>query len=199
MYRRALARCISAGVQVVNLSIGGGGAPDFQEQQLFNSLIQRGVSIVAAMGNNNSFAPSYPAAIPGVIAVGATSIDDSRASFSNMGPHIALCAPGVSIWSTLPTYPGNTGYFPKPTFPPTPDMSRPILREENYAAWQGTSMASPHVAGAAALLLANKGDLNGAAVKQRLQSSAVKVSGMQGQNFTQLYGSGRLDLAKLLQ
>ncbi len=199
MYRRALARCISAHIQVINLSIGGGGAPDFQERQLFNSLIQRGVSIVAAMGNETSFTPSYPAAIPGVIAIGATSIDDSRASFSNMGSHIALCAPGVSIWSTLPTYPGNTGYFPKPTFPPSPDMSRPMSRDVNYAAWQGTSMASPHVAGAAALLLAKKGNLNGAAVKQRLQTAAAKVPGMQGQLFTQLFGSGRLDLAKLLQ
>ena len=199
MYRRALARCISAEVQVINLSIGGGGAPDFQEQQLFNSLLQRGVSIVAAMGNENSFNPSFPAAIPGVIAVGATSIDDSRATFSNMGPHIALCAPGVSIWSTLPTYPGNTGFFPKPTFPPSLDLSRPMSRDVNYAAWQGTSMASPHVAGAAALLLANKGNLNGAAVKQRLRNSAAKVPGMQGQAFTQLFGSGRLDLAKLLQ
>jgi subtilisin family serine protease len=199
MYRRALARCVSAGIDVVNLSIGGPGAPDFQEQQLFKALINKGVSVVAAMGNENSLKPSYPAAIPGVIAVGATSIDDSRAPFSNMGPHIALCAPGVGIWSTLPTYPGNMGYRAKNTFPPTPDMSRPIPRGVNYGAWDGTSMAAPHVTSAAALVLANKGMQSGAAVKQRLQKSAAKVPGMNGQNFTPEYGSGRLDLFQLLK
>jgi len=151
------------------------------------------------MGNENSLRASYPAAIPGVIAVGATSIDDSRASFSNMGPHIALSAPGVSIWSTLPTYPGNTGYRAKSTFPPTPDMSRPFSREVNYAAWNGTSMATPHVAGAAALLLANKGLQSGASVKRRLQKSAAKVPGMKRQSFTHEFGSGRLDLFQLLK
>jgi len=198
MYRRSLSRCATLGVQVVNLSIGGRGAPDFQERTLFRTLVQRGVSVVAAMGNEGSFIASYPAAISGVIAVGATSIDDRKADFSNMGPHIALCAPGVSIWSTLPTYAGNQGFRAKPTFPPTPDLARPLSRDRNYAAWDGTSMASPHVAGAAALVLARFGQQSAAQMKDRLQSRAVKVAGMNGEDFTQEYGSGRLDLYKLL-
>jgi subtilisin family serine protease len=133
-----------------------------------------------------------------VIAVGATSIDDRRASFSNFGGHISVSAPGVGIWSTLPTYPGNMGYRARPTFPPQPDMTKPLPRETNYAPWDGTSMASPHIAGAVALLLAKHGPMKPADVKKKLEATAVEVPAMQGQNFTQEFGYGRLDLVKLL-
>lgn len=203
MYLRALSRCLTLGINVINLSIGGPGAPSSQERQLFNALLQRGVSIVAAMGNENTSQLSYPAAIPGVIAVGATSINDTRAIFgggggSNFGAHISVCAPGKAIWSTLPRYPGNQGYYARPTLPPTPDFNRPLSRDVDYAAWDGTSMASPHVAGAAALVLANRGPMTGAQVKARLEAKAVKIPAMAGQPFTIEYGHGRLDLFSLL-
>ena len=198
MYQRALSRCLTLKVNVINLSIGGRGAPSANEQLLFTKLLQAGTTIVAAMGNENTSQPSYPAAIAGVIAVGATSINDVRASFSNYGGHITLTAPGVGIWSTLPTYAGNMGYRARPTFPPQPDFTRPLPRDTDYASWQGTSMASPHVAAAVALLLAKNSGMTPAAVRQKLQSSAVKVPAMQGQNFTQEYGYGRLDLVNLL-
>ncbi len=198
MYAKALAKCVSLGIQVINLSIGGRGAPSANEASLFRSLIQNGTTVVAAMGNSNSSILEYPAAIPGVIAVGATSINDTRATFSNYGSHINLCAPGVGIWSTIPTYAGNSGYQARPTFPPTPDFSRQIPRDVDYANWQGTSMASPHVAGAVALLLANKGPMTPAQVAQKLMAKAVKVPAMGGQSFTPEYGAGRLDLEALL-
>jgi len=198
MYQRALARCRTLAMNVVNLSIGGYGAPSANESLLFNKLLQSGTTIVAAMGNDNSSQPSYPAAIPGVVAVGATSINDVRASFSNFGGHISICAPGQGIWSTLPTYPGNTGYWPKNTFPVKPDLTRPMSRDTDYASWDGTSMATPHVTGAVALLLAANGAMSPAAVKQRLESRARKVPAMQGQNFSQEYGYGRLDVFRLL-
>jgi subtilisin family serine protease len=198
MYQRALSRCLTLGVKVVNLSIGGGGAPSANEQLLFSKLIQAGVTVVAAMGNEASSRPSYPAAIPGVIAVGASSINDSRASFSNIGGHITLVAPGQGIWSTLPTYPGNMGYYPRNMFPPQPDFSRPMPRDIDYASWDGTSMATPHVTAAVALLLADKGNMASGDVRQKLRKAAVKVSRMQGQDFTPEYGFGRLDLLKLL-
>lgn len=198
MYAKALARCVSLGIHVVNLSIGGRGAPSTNESNLFKNLIQNGTTVVAAMGNSDSSILEYPAAIPGVIAVGATTINDTRATFSNYGSHINLCAPGVGIWSTVPTYAGNGGYYPRPTFPPSPDFTRPIPREVDYANWQGTSMAAPHVAAAVALLLANKGPLTPAQVAQQLKSKAIKVPAMGGQSFTHEYGSGRLDLEALL-
>jgi subtilisin family serine protease len=199
MYRRALADCVEQGVDVVNLSIGGGGRPDFEEQMLFNSLLANGTTVVASMGNGRqSGSPiSYPAAIPGVIAVGATDRLDRVANFSNAGNHISLSAPGVAIWSTLPTYPGQTGF--------EPDFRNgrlvpgdPIIRETDYDAWQGTSMASPHVAAAAALLLANKGRMSGAQVRTQLMETADKVPAMGGADWHIDYGAGRLNLLKLL-
>lgn len=198
MYMRALSRCLTLNVGVVNLSIGGRGAPSSQEKHLFSALIQNNTVVVAAMGNESSSIQSYPAAIPRVIAVGATRIDDRRASFSNYGPHISLTAPGEAIWSTLPTYPGNQGYYPRPTFPPTPDLTRPIIRDTDYAAWNGTSMASPHVAAAAALLKARHPNYTVAQVRQKLEQTAHKVPAMMGQNFSHEYGFGRLDLERLL-
>jgi len=68
----------------------------------------------------------------------------------------------------------------------------------NYAALRGTSMASPHVAGAVALLLANKGNMSPAEVRTRLMQTADKVPGMGGLNFHPDYGAGRLNLLRLL-
>ncbi len=199
MYRRALLDCIEQGVDVVNLSIGGGGAPDFIEQILFNILLASGTTVVASMGNERQFGSptSYPGAIPGVIAVGATNINDKIASFSNAGNYISLSAPGVAIWSTLPTYPGQTGFdanFVNGNFVP----GTPEARETDYNAWNGTSMASPHVAAAAALLLANKGNMSGAQVRTMLMDTADKVPDMGGANWDINFGAGRLNLLKLL-
>ncbi len=200
MYRRALAQCLDQQIQVVNLSIGGGGEPDRQELDLFRALLANGTTIVAAMGNERrrGSPTSYPAAIPGVIAVGATTIDDSIANFSNRGSHITLCAPGVGIWSTLPTYPGQFGFEAVRNSAGRPIEGRRIEREVNYDSWPGTSMATPHVAASAALLLANKGQMSPADVRTQLQATADHVSGMGNTTFHPDYGAGRLNLMRLL-
>jgi hypothetical protein len=200
MYFRALADCLEQKVDVVNLSIGGGGAPDHFEATLFDQLIKQGVTVVAAMGNERQEGSpiSYPAAIPGLIAVGATKIDDKVASFSNRGNHISLCAPGVGIWSTLPTTPGQFGFRAERGTDGRPREGKPDRRETDYDAWDGTSMATPHVAAAAALLLSNRGKMTPADVRARLMATAVKVKRMGGKSFHPDYGAGRLDLLKLL-
>jgi subtilisin family serine protease len=200
MYRRALAQCLQQRVNVINLSIGGPGEPDFQERQLFNALLANGTTVVAAMGNGRQFGSpkEYPGAIPGVIAVGATDMADRVSYFSTRGNHIALCAPGEAIWSTLPTYPGQTEFAAVIGPSGKPIEGKALKRETDYAAWQGTSMATPHVAGAVALLLANRGSMAPVAVKQRLQQRADPVIGMQGQPFHPDYGRGRLNLLRLL-
>ncbi|MBW4570784.1 MAG: S8 family serine peptidase [Tolypothrix carrinoi HA7290-LM1] len=200
MYLRALADCLDQGVDVINLSIGGPGRPDAQEQALFDALLANGTTIVAAMGNERmeGSPTSYPAAIPGVIAVGATSINDTVANFSNRGNHISLSAPGVGIWSTLPTYPGQFGFEAIPGADGRPIEGKPLRRETDYDAWNGTSMATPNVVGAVALLLANKGKMSADSVRIQLTNTADKVAGMRGRNFSPDYGAGRLNLLRLL-
>lgn len=201
MYLRALTECVDEEIDVINLSIGGPGAPSREEEEAFTALLQRGTTIVAAMGNEREInsPTSYPAAIEGVIAVGATSINDSVAEFSNRGSHISLCAPGKAIWSTLPTYDGQFGFEAVIGTDGRVREGKAQDRETDYDAWDGTSMASPHVAAAAALLLANKGTLTPAQVKKRLEDSADRVPGMGSRRFHPDFGRGRLNLLRLLR
>lgn len=110
---------------VISMSLGGPSG-NSQLQNAINFALSNGVVVVAATGNDGASSPSYPAAYPGVIKVGATDINDNIASWSNRGE--TILAPGVSILSTLP---GST-----------------------YDSWSGTSMATPHVSGVAALAIA---------------------------------------------
>jgi subtilisin family serine protease len=200
MYLRALTECLDLGVNVINLSIGGSGEPDQAEREIFEALIESGTTIVAAMGNERQEGNpiSYPAAIPGIIAVGATNIDDSVANFSNRGNHISISAPGVAIWSTLPTYGGQQGFEAVRDPAGSWVQGRAFVREVNYDAWPGTSMATPHVTAAVALLLANQGMGTPASVRERLMETADRVAGMKGDDFHPDYGAGRLNLRRLL-
>ena len=201
MYLRALLDCIEEGVAVVNLSIGGRGRPSAAEASAFSALLAGGASVVAAMGNERiSGSPtSYPAAIPGVIAVGATGINDRVTSFSNRGNHITITAPGDAIWSTLPTYPGQTEWDGARGTDGRWRPARPRQRETDYDAWPGTSIAAPHVTAAIALLRANAGAQSPVAVRRALIEAADKVQEMGGADFHTDYGYGRLNLERLLQ
>ena len=114
------------GAQVINLSLGGAVDSSTLSTAVTYAL-DHGVVLVAAAGNDGFSVRAYPAAYPGVIAVAATDIGDSAATFSNYGSWISLAAPGVGILTT--------------------DISG------GYSDSTGTSPASPFVAGAAALVL----------------------------------------------
>jgi subtilisin family serine protease len=120
------------------------------------------------------------------------------AEFSNRGDLISLCAPGVGIWSTLPTYPGQLEFEAFPGLFGRCIQGRPRSRESAYDAWLGTSMASPHVAAAVALLLANRGKMSPADARDRLIATVDKVPAMHGADFDSDYGAGRLNLLRLL-
>lgn len=180
-YLRALGAVLGSGAKVLNLSIGGSVRSE-TEQLLFNRLELAGVTVVAAMGNefDHGNPVEYPAGYQNVFAVGATSETDLRASFSNTGRHIQICAPGTNILSTLPT------------------VTSPHRSESGYAAWSGTSMATPHVSGAAALLAELHPDWTPADIKTKLIESARKLPAMRGRSWTQGYGNGMLDLEAAL-
>jgi subtilisin family serine protease len=194
-FARALARCLDESFDVVNLSIGGAVRND-DEAEAIDDLIDAGIVIVAAMGNAASSAPSYPAAYADVIAVGASDANDAVAAFSNRGPHIGLLAPGTSILSTLPTYPGAVQWSASWTGAGF-QLGTAVARETHHAAWDGTSMATPHVAAAVALLRHRHPGESVAQTRARLQAACVPVPSMNGATFTEACGYGRLDWSKL--
>jgi subtilisin family serine protease len=163
----------------VNLSIGG-TAHSPTEEFLFKRLIDSGCTVVAAMGNEfgEGNPVEFPAAYPNVIAVGATTKTNRRAPFSNTGKHITIAAPGNNILSTLPLLPSATR----------------DVDETKFAEWSGTSMASPHVAAAAALVIARNPGFTPKQVRDRLVETATKIAGMGGKPFTTEFGHGLLNV-----
>lgn len=133
------------GARVLNLSLGSPGETQVERDAVAYA-ISRGCVVVAAMGNDGSANPSFPAAFPDVVAVGAINQSDQRAAFSQTGPHIDVAAPGVSVLSTV--------------------------WDNGFATFSGTSMATPHVAGVAALVLSCNGNLTGPQVADILRQTA---------------------------
>jgi serine protease len=167
--------------RVANLSIGGannGCSAAFQSA--IDDVTARGTVVVVAAGNNNADVAAYdPANCNGVIAVAATSRNGGRAGYSNYGSKIAIAAPGGDgsggILSTL-----NAGLN-------TPGA-------DSYANFQGTSMATPHVAGTVSLMLSVNPALTPAQVRQMLQSSARAFPGGTGNDCNRsICGAGIVD------
>ena len=133
--------------KVINMSLGGSGACDATTQAAINSARSRGTVVVIASGNDNDNANNYnPGNCAGVVNVASTNRSGGRAYYSNFGTSIDVAAPGGAQNSAndangiLSTY--NTG-----TTTPGSD---------SYGYSQGTSMAAPHVAGVAALIVQKK-------------------------------------------
>jgi subtilisin len=154
----ALDVAASYDVDVVNMSLG---SPFWSRtlRRACDNAYAAGVLLVAAAGNEGLGRLDIPARYWSVIGVGATDELDRRASFSNYGQGLELCAPGVGVLSGMPTYEVALNRFP-------------YEYEEVYDYLSGTSMASPHVAGTAALVLAAHPDWTHAQVRERLASTA---------------------------
>jgi len=156
------------GARVINMSLGGDSCSQTMADAVNYAYFDKGVTLVAAAGNNGG-SIGYPAKYAPVIAVGATDNKDVLTSFSSHGVELDVTAPGLTIFSTVP----NNG----------------------YEAWSGTSMAAPHVAGVAGLLLSQRPALNNNEVSAILTQSADDL-GKDG--FDTVYGYGRVNAQKAL-
>ncbi|HEX3345007.1 MAG TPA: S8 family peptidase [Polyangiaceae bacterium] len=155
------------GAQVINMSLGGPIKSKIIEDAV-NHALSKGVIIVAAAGNSGK-SVGWPAAYPGVVAVSATDDKDKIAWFSSRGPEVAIAAPGVAVTQQTVCNGGQN-------------------KCEIFGTFNGTSMASPHVAGVAAMV-ESLGVTDPAAVREALTSSA-RPNGE-----PKLYGAGILDAA----
>ncbi|WP_374562289.1 S8 family peptidase [Ideonella sp.] len=153
--------------KVINMSLGGSGACDSTTQSAINGARSRGTVVVVAAGNSSADVSGFnPANCSGVIAVAATNRYGARASYSNYGAKIALAAPGGETSSSADN--GILSTLNSGTNTPGAD---------SYAYYQGTSMASPHVAAVAALMLSKKPGMTPDEVAAKLKSSARPFPG----------------------
>lgn len=175
------------GADVINMSLGGGGFSKSMAKAV-KYAHDKGVVVVCAAGNSSTDRPSYPAAYPGAIAVAATQEDERVTFYSNWGKHIAISAPG-----------GNTRN----------DKRGGVLQntindhgEEVYAYYMGTSMAAPHIAGVAALIVSEGVERKPDVVLQILTETARDPSGLENdkpKDYAEHYGAGIVDASKAVQ
>ncbi|HEY9855279.1 MAG TPA: S8 family serine peptidase [Stenomitos sp.] len=191
---KALKAAADAGADVINLSVGGPApSPILAEAIAYD--FSKGSSVVIASGNGYGLPVYYPAAYSGVIAVGATTTDRKVASYSNVGPQLAVVAPGgnteaggqpsLGIYSTLPTYPNYLSM----------NLGKPL----SYGVQVGTSMATPMVTGAVALVIseakAHGQHLTPAQVRTRLLASTTPLG---NESFSNSWGYGMVNPAQAL-
>ena len=155
----------------VNMSLGGSYGSEFAFAVLTNA-VKHNILPVIAMGNEGRYTAAYPAAFPGVLAVGATNGKDKKIHFSNSGAWISVSAPGDGI------------------------KSCGIYGDDSYETMSGTSMATPFVTGTIAYLLSftEAHDLTPYQIKALLEKTADKVDGATG--FTDSLGHGRVNVYK---
>lgn len=154
------------GAKVINLSIGGPWYSSTLADAVYYAY-SKGVIVVAAAGNDGDNTINYPAGYDNVIGVAATDQNDKRASFSNYNSTVDVSAPGVEILSTY--YDGS----------------------HSYAYMSGTSMATPHAAGFAAVLLSNNPNLSPDNVENQMKTRSDDLGVAGRDNY---YGYGRLNL-----
>ena len=169
----AVTWAVDHGARVINASWGT-LLPGEAAKQAFADAVSRGVVLVAAAGNSGKNAdPSYPAAIPGVIAVAASTDLDGWPTFSSTGDHLSVAAPGEGILSTYPWAKG-----------------------QGYRIMSGTSMAAPHVTGLVALMLSRDPAQSPAKIKDRLERTAIDTV-LTGRDMYS--GAGRIDAVRALE
>jgi len=154
---------VSNGAKVINMSLGQRTSSRTLEAAVSNAW-NKGVVIVAAAGNTGTTSKIYPAAYTNVIAVAATDNNDLKASFSTHGAKwVDVAAPGANVYSTFPNHP----FY----------LEEQYNRSQGYDVANGTSMASPIVAGVAALAWSAQPGATNTSVRGYVEKTADQISG----------------------
>ncbi|MFW5843949.1 MAG: S8 family serine peptidase, partial [Spirochaetota bacterium] len=170
-------------VRVINLSLGGpGGGAYFYEA--IQEAVDAGVTVVAAAGNNNGGKVDYPGAYDNTIAVSAVGPGKNFASYSSRGPEVDFAGPGGDLDVDIGLGPGSGGVLST------------VGPEDDYAYFEGTSMATPHVAGIVGLLYAYEPNLSQSEVYTILLNTAEDL-GEPGRDDS--YGWGLVQAGKALE
>lgn len=150
--------------RVINMSLGGNGSASPEMQSAINAAIARGAILVVAAGNENAnTSNSFPCNQQSVICVGAVRFNGKRASYSNYGAQVDVMATGGQTSEDR-----NGDGFPDGVLSTLPNSSN----QPSYEWYQGTSMATPHVAGIVALMLAQDPTLTAEDVENILKDTA---------------------------
>ncbi|MGD2073114.1 MAG: S8 family serine peptidase, partial [Candidatus Thorarchaeota archaeon] len=168
---------IDNGMNIISMSLGGGSY-----SQTFDDAINRaydsGLVVVAASGNDGTGTISYPAKYDNAIAVGAIDQNHNLASFSNWGAEQEVVAPGVDIYSTMPTYQVTLNYWFMGGY------------SRDYDQMSGTSMACPMVAGTVALMYNANPSLTPTEVRTILYDTSTDLG---ASGWDQYFGYGNVD------
>ncbi|MFG1667112.1 S8 family serine peptidase [Streptomyces sp. Y7] len=171
--------------KVINMSLGGGGACSTATQSAINAAVNRGTTVVVAAGNSNANASGYsPASCSNVISVAATDRQGNRSYYSNYGTVVDIAAPG-----------GETNSVTANGILSTLNSGAQGPSSESYDYYQGTSMASPHVAGLAALMKSANPALTPAQIESAIKTNSRALPGTCSGGC----GAGLADAAKTVQ
>ncbi|HUG26844.1 MAG TPA: S8 family peptidase, partial [Gemmatimonadales bacterium] len=151
---------VNQGIRVVSISIGGSTYVSSYEDAI-DAATAAGTYVVAAAGNNGTNTLTYPGRYQNALGIGAIDSNNNKASWSNYGPDLYAVAPGASIYSTMPG--------------------------SSYGTKSGTSMATPHVAGVVALILAADPAASRSQVLSRLEAGALDLGAA---GWDESYGHG---------
>lgn len=168
---------------IINMSLGGPG-PAPAEQAAVTAATAAGSLVIAAAGNNGDAVPMYPASFPEVMSVSAVGPDGQLASYSSFGTAVDIAAPGGDLSD-------GDGSFGILSTAWNYQTNQPIYDNES---WNGTSMAAPHVAGVAALVLSANPGLTNSQLRSRLENfgsdiGAVGTDAQYGHGLLNPYGS----------
>ncbi len=164
------------GCDVINCSWGGGGYSQANAEAV-EYADALGAIVIAATGNNNSSAPFYPSSYPYLVSIASVSSKDIRASYSNYGNFVDICAPG-----------GQTN---------VDGGIMSCIRNGGYARFQGTSMASPVAAGVFGLVKAKYPDWTNEQIKKQIIGTADYIDSL-NPNYINMLGTGRINAYRAL-